>query len=74
MVVMHFGKSMLKTQHREMLQVMAEPERPLISKYLDLLGEVLVFQVSCELRPCLSVPGVQLPVVCVVFCFGVVHW
>lgn len=67
MVVMHFGKSMLKPQHREILQIMSKPERPLISKDLDLFGEDVVFQVSCELGPCLSVPGIRLPVACVFF-------
>lgn len=45
MVVMDFGKSMLKPQPREILQIMSEPERPLNSEYLDLFGECLVFQV-----------------------------
>lgn len=45
MVVMHFGKSMLKPQPREIVQIMSEPERPLNSKCLDLFGECLVFQV-----------------------------
>lgn len=46
MVVMHFGRSMVKLQHREILQVMSEPERPLHSKYLDLFEECLMFEVS----------------------------
>lgn len=43
---MHFGRSMVKLQHREILEVMSEPERPLQSKYLDLFEEYLMFDVS----------------------------
>jgi len=50
MVVMHFGKSVLKPHCREIFQIVSKPERPLISKYLDLFGEDLVFKVSCELE------------------------
>lgn len=47
MMVMHFGRSMVKLQqHREILQVMSKPERPLHSKYLDLFEECLMFEVS----------------------------
>lgn len=46
MMVMRFGRSMVNLQHREILQAMSKPERPLHSKYLGLFEECLMSEVS----------------------------